>query len=60
MNDLGWENAGGSMAAEIKIYREACRGAGHKPKETNEGMSGTVHTVSCDLCGYAYHYDSGD
>lgn len=58
--DLGWENAGGNTEQTIQSYREVCLALKHQRKTTNEGLFGTMHTVSCDLCGYSYHYDSGD
>lgn len=60
LTNLGTLNEGGNTARTINMAVDACRALKHKRNETNEGANGTWHTVSCDACGYAYQYDSGD
>jgi hypothetical protein len=61
MTDLGWLNAGGETERKINEARNKCMQAKHAIEPpSNEGGYGTVHTVHCDVCGYSYHWDSGD
>jgi hypothetical protein len=62
LKDLGWCNAGGDTERKINEICSECRGNGHhtKDKDMSFYRNGSKHEVTCDLCGYVYHYDSSD
>lgn len=61
MVDLGWENAGGQTEKNISSIVALCNGMGHNRIDIDHSNHrGTDHQVTCEKCGYTYHYDSGD
>jgi len=60
IKDLGWMNAGGETERKIQEANDACPHKAERKPASNEGAYGTVHTVTCEKCGWCYHYDSGD
>ena len=60
LEDLGWDNYGGETSRRIANIVKVCDEFKHKRIETNEGVYGTQHSVSCPICAFIYHYDSSD
>lgn len=61
IEDLGWHNAGGRIGKIIDDCREVCLSLKHQPIDKDlTWPRGIDHEVTCNDCGYKYHYDSSD
>ena len=63
VKDLGWANSWGSLDDEdVPEIVKKCRELGHRTSDVDIGppMRGMNHVVTCQVCGYLYHYDSSD
>lgn len=60
MRDLGWLNEGPNK--ERDEAKAACTALGHERTDIDVGPPhrGIDHVVTCEICGFRYHYDSSD
>ncbi len=56
--DLGWANG---WEEDPEIVRK-CKELKHETSNVDIGppFRGLHHVVTCNICGYIYHYDSSD
>lgn len=60
MLDLGWLN-NRFQAKTIRSWTQICEGLGHSRSDHDQtNHRGMDHVVTCDRCGYQFHYDSSD
>ena len=66
LKQLGWANSFYESGAPEDIEKVAliarCREQKHKTTDIDVGprYRGMDHVVTCEVCGYVYHYDSSD